>query len=601
MAQDTSNQTPDSATPTSAKDIKDGDTKLVSFSSPPELNRRLEEFEASLQSLEQRLDSTRSTYEALTEVSGTRHEEMNDDLGRVQESLTSLQQGYERLGEQTKRIAAETGRLAISLSDNQEVSAEELIALKKELQEAVDQQARQSLEQQEAQLSRLNTLAQQAEELDQRGQELTSKLDQRSKDLDQRIEETEKALQTQMQQIADTTATKAIDEARQYTDASIEDQTSALNFELQQSSQSLRKEQQAAHAQLQDANESLLHRMEEQAMQLDKRIELESDARQQSEHIQTATNQRLEEGQTTQTKALANLRTTTEQDATKAKARADQLEHNHEQQTARVEVLDTRVSRENDRLSNRLDVFTDLIRTHHRQGMAALALVLLIVVAYAFYQDRALSEQTTRTDALVAETTQQMEDQQLRTNEALFLNTRIQDQAGRRTAALETQVQEQLAAQEKLAQEALLLKTQVAAQEQQIATLKDQLIEVKDQSDSVSGRVNGLVSSLDHFGGDNILHGPQWLAKQDADAWAIRLTTTPDRQSLYDLAQRYGHRLPEKLAYYPIKENGQNRYALIYGQYQDFAKATQQMFRAPRINLREPARVERIGDIQAKL
>lgn len=642
MAQDTSTPSPESDSADTVKQSANDKTPdntgstLVKLGSPPELNRRLEEFEETLKNLDQRLESTRSTYNALNEVSGNRHEEMHDDLGRVQESLTSLQDGYERLSEQTKRIAAETGRLAISVSDSQDASSEDLDKLKSELSGKLDEQAAQALQQREELTTRLTALSERAERLDQQGQDLASRLDKRSQALESRIQETEQALQAQLQKIADETVAKAIGDARQYTDTSIEDQAAALTFEIQQSSQSLRKEQQAAHAQLQDANQGLARRMEEQSTQLDKRIAAESDARRQSEQTQRETNQRLTQAQDEQTTALEAFREATEGDAAQARARTEALEQSSQHQAeeivglskarveqgvqidelgqsqkqhgARMDDLNRRLSRETEQLSSRLDVFADLIRTHRRQGMAAFVLLLLVIGGYALFQDRALSEQQTKTDNLLTQTTQQMEDQKLRTHEALFLHTQIQDQAHRRTNALESQVkdlelenQAQKTAQEKLTQQAQALQAQVEQQQQQIAALNDKLVEVKDQSETNTGRVNGMVSVLDHFGGDNILHGPEWLAKQEAKNWAIRLTTTSDRQRLYDLAQRYGNRLPEKLAYYPVTENGQTRYALVYGQYPDFAQATQKMFRAPRINLREPARLERIGDIQAQL
>ena len=101
----------------------------------------------------------------------------------------------------------------------------------------------------------------------------------------------------------------------------------------------------------------------------------------------------------------------------------------------------------------------------------------------------------------------------------------------------------------------------IAALRQQVAEVQDRLVTVNDQVASLDGRVS-YIAPFHGFGGDNVIHGSQWLAQLDPDRFSIRLARVSDKAEMFDLVQRYNHYLPLTLGYYPDAAGG---YTLVYG------------------------------------
>ncbi len=107
----------------------------------------------------------------------------------------------------------------------------------------------------------------------------------------------------------------------------------------------------------------------------------------------------------------------------------------------------------------------------------------------------------------------------------------------------------------------------LAQLQQQVASVRKQLVEVNDQVTSLDARI-AYIAPFQRFGGDNVLHGSQWLAKLNPQHYSIRLARVDNTQAMFDLVQRYASYLPEPVAYYPDAKGG---FVLVYGG--DFADA----------------------------
>jgi hypothetical protein len=133
--------------------------------------------------------------------------------------------------------------------------------------------------------------------------------------------------------------------------------------------------------------------------------------------------------------------------------------------------------------------------------------------------------------------------------------------------------------------------------ENDIKETNNKLLDLNDQADSLDGRLNS-VSPFSQFGRDNIIHGPQWFAGQPSSGLVIQLAMANDKKALYELAQRYSYYLKQELAYYTVKTEQGEKYALTYGNFADQAELSAALYSMPRyINHQRPG-VVRIADIQ---
>ena len=124
------------------------------------------------------------------------------------------------------------------------------------------------------------------------------------------------------------------------------------------------------------------------------------------------------------------------------------------------------------------------------------------------------------------------------------------------------------------------------------------MVNMKDQAQSLDGRISNI-SPFTQFGKDNMIHGPQWVAEQPADHYAIHVATVSSKQELYDVATRFSHYLTDELAYVPVrKADGQQLYAMVYGSYKTHVEARSVLNNLPyNINWHSPS-IQKMATVQ---
>lgn len=143
----------------------------------------------------------------------------------------------------------------------------------------------------------------------------------------------------------------------------------------------------------------------------------------------------------------------------------------------------------------------------------------------------------------------------------------------------------------------------VVEQQRLIDALQKQVETITDVSDSANGRITAM-SPTRQFGGDNILHGPSWLAAQDAQSYVAVIATVYDKTVLYRIAEHWGHYLTEPLAYYQTLANNRPVFVLAYGTFADAATARSATQRIPSFDRTNPwARpiIKQMAEIQAAI
>ncbi|MGD2053804.1 MAG: hypothetical protein PVG45_06820 [Gammaproteobacteria bacterium] len=136
--------------------------------------------------------------------------------------------------------------------------------------------------------------------------------------------------------------------------------------------------------------------------------------------------------------------------------------------------------------------------------------------------------------------------------------------------------------------------------EQEVNTLNGKLQNMEDQAQSLDGRISNI-SPFSQIGSNNIIHGPQWLARQPADSFAIQVAAVADRKDLYEIAERYNHYLKDELSWYALQTAGAEKFVLVSGAYTGEREAAVVMRRLPRyVNFQRPA-ITRMSDIQKQL
>ena len=105
--------------------------------------------------------------------------------------------------------------------------------------------------------------------------------------------------------------------------------------------------------------------------------------------------------------------------------------------------------------------------------------------------------------------------------------------------------------------------------------LKNEIAIVQDQVQSVEGRFNQS-SAFSQIGDDNVMHSEQWITTLPKENYAVQLAYVDDKQTLFEIAQRYNHYLKDSLSYFAVNDDvsaeaGAVKYVLLSGSY-----ATQQ-------------------------
>jgi chromosome segregation ATPase len=136
--------------------------------------------------------------------------------------------------------------------------------------------------------------------------------------------------------------------------------------------------------------------------------------------------------------------------------------------------------------------------------------------------------------------------------------------------------------------------------DQEVKTLNGKLQNMEDQAQSLDGRISNI-SPFSRIGSDNVIHGPQWLARQPADSFVIQVAAAENRNALYAIAQRYNHYLKDELSWYTVKSAAAEKFVLVSGGYAGEKDAVAVLRRLPRyVNFQRPA-ITRMGDIQKQL
>ncbi len=240
------------------------------------------------------------------------------------------------------------------------------------------------------------------------------------------------------------------------------------------------------------------------------------------------------------------------------------LKQHTAQLQAESEQHGSRISELQDGASEMLQGLFDLggtERKHYRISVLAMLVIALCVTGLYFYQDdvNRLFEQSLQQRA------------QLVDNEI----TQVDDALGE----FDTHVNRELVAlNEKMADEVEILTRKIDDVNKKVQSLDD-------QAQSIDGRLSTL-PMVESFGGDNIVHGPQWLQDMDDSHYVIRLAKVEKQQEMYELAQSYNRYLDRPVAYYPDAEGSQ---VMVYGDFASAQEADKVMRRMPyRINWQRP-------------
>jgi chromosome segregation ATPase len=244
------------------------------------------------------------------------------------------------------------------------------------------------------------------------------------------------------------------------------------------------------------------------------------------------------------------------------------LQETTEVQRQRIEVLEV----ESEKTSHALFSLALLERRHFRTLGASLALLLIAFVGYSYYNQVSWEDESSANAALESGITTVSEN---------LANT------GNQVAGLDTDLS-QLQRQTQAADDAM---------QQELSNLNQKLATIGDQVDSLDGRLTNLRPHRS-FGNGNVIHGPEWLARQPAGHYVIHLATLSDKQALYKLAERYSHYLKDDLAYVPVANASAQGFALIYGQFDSEGKASAALSRMPRYIERQRPNVYQMGAVQ---
>jgi DNA repair exonuclease SbcCD ATPase subunit len=244
------------------------------------------------------------------------------------------------------------------------------------------------------------------------------------------------------------------------------------------------------------------------------------------------------------------------------------LQETTEMQRQRIEILEV----ESDKTSLALFSLVVLEKRHFRTLAASLGLLLIAFVGFLFYNQATWEDESSVNAALESGITIVSEDLASTENQVVGLNTNL------------TQLQHQTQAADQVMQ-------------QELSSINLKLATIGDQVDSLDGRLTNLRPHRS-FGNGNVIHGPEWLARQPAGQYVIHLATLNDKQALYKLAERYSHYLKDDLAYVPVSNAGAQGFALIYGQFESEGKAAAALSRMPRYIERERPRVYQMGAVQ---
>lgn len=229
------------------------------------------------------------------------------------------------------------------------------------------------------------------------------------------------------------------------------------------------------------------------------------------------------------------------------------------QNTAQAKQI-TGLEAESGALRSSLTLLAAKVDRHFVSLAGALTLVLLVSLAFYFYQQSRFEEK-----------------QQMLVKSSRQLSERFeglqQNQLELATAAAQAKLAEGLAA------------------------IESDLADMRDQVDSIEGRFNNE-APFSQIGDDNIIHGESWLLAQPAENYMIELARLEGRPALYELATRYNHYLDQRLSAYTDTRNGAPVYVLLAGNYARPQQAAEVIDRLPASLAMEKPALTKLRSIQ---
>ena len=84
--------------------------------------------------------------------------------------------------------------------------------------------------------------------------------------------------------------------------------------------------------------------------------------------------------------------------------------------------------------------------------------------------------------------------------------------------------------------------------------MDNKMQEMQDQVQSVEGRFSQS-SPFSQIGDDNIMHGAQWIVTLPKENFTVQLAYAGDKDTLYEIAQRYNYYLKDSLSYFEVNDN----------------------------------------------
>lgn len=527
-----------------SNDIGSDDTNSLA-SNGQELNQRLSNLEKTLAGLRDELESTSSSFAQAQTLNGSDNEQLGIELQGAREQLKSLEANYEKLGKHSSALSSQQSEIAESLETRSEALAERIDHLQFELAAQIVKMSDESVKQ-------FDQLSTEQAQLEQRSRELAEQAEQLKDSIDAGITEVRAAVK-------------------------------ALEIKLLDQLQVIEAESRQRDRDNAEAIEGVSHTLSATAERLE-----QADADQQAalKAGMTELDNKLRE----RTDALQADLDSTNQTVAEHGSEITALHVNDVVLASQIETLEDTTSKQHQAHL----ALADRVRSGFRWQYAGLAVLALALLGFVLIQQQNWNDAATNEAA-----------QQQAINEQAAVQQQALADTDARQSALKTAVsglihetEAQHQRDEQLAANLDDAKTRLQAQ---ITALNEKLQGLDDQAQSLNGRLNAS-SPFQQFGDDNVIHGPEWLAKQDASAFMVRLLTVDDKQALYDIADRYSYFLKQKLAWYPVSNaSGKQRYVLLAGIYKDETAAQQLIQRMPAPSFDEAPAVESMTAIQKKL
>ena len=225
-----------------------------------------------------------------------------------------------------------------------------------------------------------------------------------------------------------------------------------------------------------------------------------------------------------------------------------------------------------------------LEKKHFRVLLATSLMLFLAIIASFFY-----SEYMRETEQLV-----EVQRNSVINEQVAQLSSRVEDEQ----MASQVFYSEILELQSNLNQVQSELQQKTALIEVDLQKKAEQIQQMNDEVESLDGRVRYL-APLYNFGSDNTIYGSQWLSKLDPAKLSIKIATVKDKQSMYEIAQRYNRHFTEELAYFVTADE---QYSLIYGgKFDDAQQISDKLRKMPGyINFQSPVAIAN-ADILAQI